>query len=354
MNQKIKNIFSQITPGTVFREGLNNILDAGTGALIVLDENDNLEEVIDGGFEINCKYTPQRLHELSKMDGAIILDGNATRIKYANIHLQPEKTYKTNESGTRHRSAQRVAKQTENLVVAISERRNRITLYKGELSYKVKNIADIMMEGSQAMKTFERYKHVLDRALQNITLLEFDSMVTLSEVVSVLQRFEMLLRIRLEVEKSIMQLGVEGKFLEIQLEELFKGVLKEEDNFIKDYIHNIDGDMESQVTEVKEKMKGLGELELLEVENIAVALGYNRSAATFDMELESRGFRILNKVTRVTKKDTEKIILKYKSLSKILELTEEELMEIRGISMFKAKTIKRGIKRLKMTTEWEK
>lgn len=352
MEYNLKKIFSQITPGTVFREGLDNILDAGTGALVVLEVNDTLGDLIDGGFELNCKFTPQRLHELSKMDGAIILDENATKIKYANIHLQPDKSFKTNESGTRHRSAQRVAKQTDNLVIAISERRNRITLYKGDFRYKVKNLADVMIEASQAMKTFERYKHVLDRALRNITLLEFDGMVTLSEVMIVLQRFEMLVRIRIEVEHSIVELGSEGKFLVIQLEELFKGVLKEEENFIRDYINL--GEEEFGAAEVKERLFELGDLELLESENIAGALGYSRSAATFDMELDTKGYRILNKITRITRKDTDKIISKYGNLSKILELTQDELMEIRGISMFKARSIKKGIKRLKMTAEWEK
>ena len=353
MEKDLKKIFSQVTPGTVFREGLDNILDAGTGALVVMDANDTLGDLIDGGFELNCRFTPQRLHELSKMDGAIILDGNATKIKHANVHLQPGKKFKTNESGTRHRTAQRVAKQTDNLVIAISERRNRITLYKGDFRYKVKNLADLMTEASQAMKTFERYKHVLDRALQNITLLEFDGMVTLSEVVTVLQRFEMLVRIRIVVERSIMELGSEGKFLEIQLEELFRGVLKEEENFIRDYI-NLGLSEEFGTNEVKERLLVLGDLELLETENIAGALGYGRSAATFDMELDTRGYRILNKITRITRKDTEKIIVKYETFSNILELAEEELMEIRGISMFKARSIKKGIKRLRMTAEWEK
>ena len=131
MEKSIKKIFAKMTRGTIFREGLDNILDAGTGALVVLDETDDLETMLDGGFEINCKFTPQRLHELSKMDGAIILNKTATKIKYANVHLQPGKEFKTNESGTRHRTAQRVAKQTGNLVIAISERRNRITVYKG-------------------------------------------------------------------------------------------------------------------------------------------------------------------------------------------------------------------------------
>ncbi|HAS80098.1 MAG TPA: DNA integrity scanning protein DisA [Fusobacteriaceae bacterium] len=157
MEYNLKEIFSQITPGTIFREGLDNILDAGTGALVVLEVKDTLGDLIDGGFELNCSFTPQRLHELSKMDGAIILDENATKIKYANVHLQPDKSFQTNESGTRHRSAQRVAKQTNNLVIAISERRNRITLYKGDFRYKVKNLGDLMIEASQAMKTFERY-----------------------------------------------------------------------------------------------------------------------------------------------------------------------------------------------------
>ncbi len=353
MEYNLKKIFAQITPGTVFREGLDNILDAGTGALVILDETEDLDDILDGGFEINCRFTPQRLHELSKMDGAIILDKNATKIKYANVHLQPDKIFKTNESGTRHRTAQRVAKQTGNLVIAISERRNRITVYKGGFRYKVKKLADVMIEGSQAMKTFERYKHVLDRALQNITLLEFDGMVTLSEVVTVLQRFEMLVRIRKEVENSIIELGIEGKFLEIQLEELFKGVLREEENFIKDYINLVLED-EIDAGIVKKRLMELGDLELLESENLAVALGYSRSAATFDMELDTRGYRTLNKITRITKKDTEKIINKHNALSNILGLTEEDFMEIRGISKFKARSIKKGLERLRITAEWEK
>jgi diadenylate cyclase len=287
------------------------------------------------------------------MDGAIILNADATKIKNANVHLQPSKTHQTNESGTRHRTAQRVAKQSGNLVVAISERRNRITIYKKDFRYKIKNLADVMIEGSQAMKTFERYKHILDRALQNITLLEFDGMVTLAEVVPVLQRFEMLVRIRVEVEQSIIESGIEGKYLEIQLEELFKGVLKEEECFIKDYINLPDGEeFESEI--VKGRLKELGDLELLETENIAQALGYKKTAAALDKELDTRGYRILNKISRLTKKDTEKIIFKYETLSKILELTEEELMELKGISKFKARSIKKGFERLRMTAEWEK
>lgn len=352
MENKLKRIFCRITPGTVLREGLDNILDSGTGALIVLDSHENIEELLDGGFEINCNFTPQRLHELSKMDGAIILNKDATNIKFANVHLQPEKIYETFESGTRHRTAQRVAKQTNNLVIAISERRNIITLYKGEDRYKVKKLADVILEGNQAMKTFERYKHVLERALKNITLLEFDRMVTLSEVVTVLQRFEMLIRIRIEVKKSIIELGVEGKFLQIQLEELFQGVLKEQEDFIKDYMKfEIE---KNTFNTIKDKLMELGELELLEVENIAGVLGYGKTTATFDVELEVRGYRLLNKVSRTTRKDTEKIIAKYESLSKILEVTEDELAEIRGISKFKARSIKRGMKRLKITAEWEK
>jgi len=352
MGKKMEKLFCKITPGTVLREGLDNILDAGTGALIVLDGHDSLDELRDGGFEINCQFTPQRLHELSKMDGAIILDEKSEIIKYANVHMQPDSKYKTNESGTRHRTAQRVAKQTNNLVIAISERRNIITLYKGDSKYKVKKLADAILEGNQAMKTFERYKHVLERALQNITILEFDRMVTLSEVVTVLQRFEMLVRIRAEVKKTIIELGVEGKFLQIQLEELFKGVLKEEEDFIKDYI-SLEKD-EISYDSIKEKLMKLGDLELLEGENIAGALGYGRSLATFDIELETRGYRLLNKISRITRKDTEKIISKYGKLSKILELSIEELMDIRGISKFKARSVKKGIERVKITAELER
>jgi len=192
---KLLKIISFVSPGTEIRKGLDNILDAGKGALIVIGDNEEVQALIDGGFYINCDYNPQKVYELAKMDGAIILDETTDKILYANVQMQPNSKIITDESGTRHRTAERVAKQTGNFVISISEKRKRITLYKDDIKYILRNINDIMIEANQAIKTLERYKAVLDKALTNLTILEFDDLVSLYEVVLCIQRFEMLFRL---------------------------------------------------------------------------------------------------------------------------------------------------------------
>ncbi|MGL4969559.1 MAG: DNA integrity scanning diadenylate cyclase DisA, partial [Fusobacteriaceae bacterium] len=159
MNSKeVLELISIVTPGTLLREGIAYILEAGRGALIVVGFNEEIKNMIDGGFLIDCKYTPERFFELSKMDGAIILDDNAEKISYANVHLHPDRTFRTTESGTRHRTADRMASQTNTLVIAISERKKSVTLYKGEFKYRLKNISVVVEQASQALKTLEKYR----------------------------------------------------------------------------------------------------------------------------------------------------------------------------------------------------
>ena len=219
-SKKLEEMLSFVIPGTALREGLNNILEAGLGALIVVGYDENVEKISDGGFYLACDFTPERVYELAKMDGAIILDDECKKIMYANVHLQPDRKYTSTESGTRHRTAQRTGQQTEKLVIAVSERRNVITLYKENIRYRLKDIGSIGNEASQAIKTMERYKSVLDRALANLTILELENTVTLYDVATALQRFEMLRRIGDEVNSCVVELGVEGRLLNLQFQDL--------------------------------------------------------------------------------------------------------------------------------------
>lgn len=214
VNKKLEEMLLQITPGTPLREGLYNIIDAGIGALIVVGMDESVEKMLDGGFYINCDYTPERMFELAKMDGAIIVDEECKTIIYANVHLQVDRKYSSEESGTRHRTAQRAGKQTGKLVVAVSERRKTISLYKGDMRYKLKNMAEIMNEASQALKTMERYRYVLDKSLANLTILELDDIVTIYDAALVLQRFEMMMRIEEELEGYVVELGTEGRLIQ--------------------------------------------------------------------------------------------------------------------------------------------
>lgn len=348
---KLLKIISFVSPGTEIRKGLDNILDAGKGALIVIGDNEEVQNLIDGGFYINCDYNPQKVYELAKMDGAIILDEETDKILYANVQMQPDSKITTDESGTRHRTAERVAKQTGNFVISISEKRKRITLYKDDIKYILRNINDIMIEANQAIKTLERYKAVLDKALTNLTILEFDDLVSLYEVVLCIQRFEMLFRISDEVKKYITELGVEGRLLNMQLEELLIGAEDELNDLIEDYYN------EKEVCDIKDIISACRKLtqdELLDFGKISQIMGYGRAYSSLDRKVTPKGYRILGKILRLTKKDIDLLVDEFKEFANIMEADMEALSEIKGISRFKAKAIKNGLKRLKMTALLEK
>ncbi len=349
--EELIEILSFVSPGTEIRKGLDNIVHAGAGALIVVGDSEDVLGMIDGGFAINCDFNYQKLYELAKMDGAIILNSNIKRILFANVQLQPDPKLETNESGTRHRTAERVAKQTGNLVIAISEERKKISLYKGEMKYTIRNINDIMSEANQAVKTLERYKSVLDKVLTNLTIMEFDELVTLYEVAISIQRFEMMFRIADEAKRYVVELGTEGRLINMQLEELLMGAGEEAEDLIRDYYN------EKKGLKLEEIIKSFGELyqeELLELENITGLLGYEKNYTALDNKIAPKGYRILGKILKLTKRDVEKLIDTFVEFNNILEASIEELAEVKGISKFKARSIKNGLNRLKITTLLEK
>jgi diadenylate cyclase len=351
--EKLKEILSFVAPGTEIRKGLDNILDARTGGLLVIGDDDDVLEIVDGGFFINCEYNPQRIYELAKMDGAIILNSTTEKILFANIQLQPNPSIPTMESGTRHRTAERTAKQTGKLVIAISEKRNRITLYKDEVRYVLRKMSDIMSEASQAMKTLERYREVIDKALTNLTIMEYDDLVTLFEVSSVLQKYEFLARITKDIEMNIIELGSEGTLISLQLDELMYEVKGEIEDLIRDY-HKDNQSEEFSTDEVFEELGKLTEEKLMELENIVHLLGYRKSYSSLDTRVVPKGYRILGKIIRLTQKDVEILVSSFKGLNSIMDATIDELAKIDNISKFKARTIKNGIRRLRFTTQLEK
>ena len=340
-----EKILSLVAPGSKLREGLDNILDGQKGALIVVGIDEEVEKVLDGGFVLNCEYTPERLFELSKMDGAIILDDNFEHILYANVHLQPDKRYVTDESGTRHRTAQRIAKQLNRVVIAISERKRVQTLYKGDIRYKLRSVQELMNEASQGINTLERYRYVLDKSLINLTLLELDGIATVEEVCIVLQKFEMFKRIRKEVIECLFELGSEGKLLSLQLEDLVFGLKDEEGEFLKDYYIEEEGDEEKLAGE----MADLDDNELLDMAKLSAILGYGKTTKSLDNPVVTKGYRLLSKFGKLTKKDVDSLVEKFGQLTKIEEASVEELSEV--LSKFKANSVKRGFERIKFVTE---
>ncbi|WP_268928953.1 DNA integrity scanning diadenylate cyclase DisA [Microaerobacter geothermalis] len=338
----MREILQFVAPGTPFRTGLDNVLRAKTGGLIVVGYGPEVMELVDGGFRIDCEYSPASLYELAKMDGAIILSDDGKKILFANTQLIPDSSIPSSETGIRHRTAERLAKQTGKLVVSISQRRNVITLYKGNFRYALKDMGVILTKANQAIQTLEKYKSVLNQALTNLGALEFEELVTLQEVALVIQRIEMVLRIKAEIEKYINELGTEGRLISMQLEELVSNTEEEASLLIQDYCKSSNTSSNYVLTELHK----LSSDELLENHTIVRLLGYTGSINIQEEPVSPRGYRLLSKIPRLPSAILENLIERFHHLPQIMMATIEELDEVDGIGEVRARAIKEGLKRI--------
>jgi len=346
-NDAMLEALHKIAPGTIFREGLENILRAQTGGLIVVGDSEEVMKLVDGGFSINADVTPARLYELAKMDGAIILNSDVDKILYANTQLIPDYTIPSRETGTRHRAAERVAKQTNELVVAISQRRDVITLYKGNSKHVLEDIRVILSKANQAVQTLDKYRSVLDQALTNLSALEFEDLVTIADVVTVIQRTEMVLKIQREIEKYIIELGAEGRLVKMQLEELITGVEEEGVLLIRDYYNYEEEEEDLNPETLLHELTDWSSDEMLSTGTISKALGLSGSVNAMDITASPRGYRLLRKIPRLPMPVIENLIDHFGSFDKIINATPEELDEVDGIGEVRARSIKDGLRRLR-------
>ncbi|MGY3716701.1 DNA integrity scanning diadenylate cyclase DisA [Sutcliffiella cohnii] len=341
-SEKIKaEILQFIAPGTPIREGMDNILRSKTGGLVVLGINEKVKQIVDGGFYINCAFSPAYVYELAKMDGAIILNEKGTKILYANAQLTPDPTILSTETGMRHRTAERVSKQTGCLVVAISQRRNVITLYKGNYRYALKDIGVIFTKANQAIQTLEKYTTVLEQGITNLGALEFEEQVTLSELLQVIHRIEMVLRIKNEIISYINELGTEGRLIRLQMTELLAHVEDEATLLIKDYCV----DKEMDAAQIIKKLQSMANTELLEDSIVLKLLGFSNFVNVEEL-VYPRGYRILHKIPRLPPLVIENLVSSFKNLKHIIKATVEELDEVDGIGEVRARKIKEGLKRI--------
>ena len=225
-----------VAPGTALREGIDNILHARTGGLIAIGDSEELAFLFSGGIKVDLDYTPAFLYQLAKMDGAIVLNANATKIVHANVQLTPDPTILTLETGTRHRTAERVSKQTDALVVAVSERREVVSLYVDGVKYILEEIPVVLAKANQALATLDKYRSRLDQVSTRLTALEFEGGATLHDVLTVLQRAELVTRMAVEIERYIVELGTEGRLIEMQLDETMVGVSADKAALVHDYL----------------------------------------------------------------------------------------------------------------------
>lgn len=340
-DKELLNILKIMAPGTPLREGLENVLRAKTGGLIVLGDSQQVLDIVDGGFYINSEYTPTYVYELAKMDGAIVISSDFKKILYANTQLVPDSSIPTFETGTRHRTADRVAKQTGAIVIAISQRRNIITIYKDNFKYILKDTSVILSKANQAIQTLEKYVVVLDRVISNLNMLEFQDIATLFDVITVIQRTEMVMRIVGEIERYICELGNEGRLVSMQLNELVKSVEQDEIYLIRDYCQN-----GLDYNDIYKQIQNISQEELLDLDYLAKILGYT-GVPLVDTFISPRGFRMLSKIPRIPSGVIENLIKRFKELKGVMEASYEQLDKVEGIGEARAKAIKNGLRRLR-------
>ena len=339
----LTEILKLIAPGTKIREGLENILKAKTGGLIVIGDTKEVLDIVDGGFNLNIDYNSARLYELAKMDGAIILSEDLKKILYANAQLIPSPSISTSETGTRHRTAERTAKQTGKIVISVSQRRNVITIFKGDLRYVLQDSSRVISKANQALQTAEKYKKVFDDKLNLLNEYEFNDIVTLQNVIDCIQRAEMILKVAEGVNMAIYELGEQGRLFQMQLEELLGNLEEEETFIIKDYLVY---KRKKNVDRALETIRSMDLEELMNTQLMAKVLGYDDFENYEEVSVFTRGYRILNKIPRMPSNIVENLVTAFKSFQHIIQADIPDLDEVEGIGEIRAKAIKRSIKRM--------
>jgi diadenylate cyclase len=333
-----------VAPGTPFRDGLERILRGHTGALIVLGHGKVVADLCSGGFELDVEFSATRLRELAKMDGAIVLSSDLTRILRANVHLMPDPTIHTEESGTRHRTAERVARQTNYPVISVSQSMRIIALYVGGRRYVLDESGAILSRANQALATLERYKTRLDEVAGTLSALEIEDLVTVRDAISVSQRLEMVRRISDEIESYVVELGTDGRLLSLQLEELMAGVETERELTVRDYLPA--GARIGAAADVLKALSAMSPTELLDLTVLARTLGFVGGAEVLDTQVSPRGYRMLAKVPRLPRLVVDRLVDHFGTLQKLLAAGVDDLQTVDGVGDARARAIREGLSRL--------
>ncbi len=342
--ERLTEALQLIAPGAAIRDAIDNIVRARTGGLIVFGDEDELLPLVSGGIFIDIELQPMILYELAKMDGAILLNRDGSRIMHANVQLMPDPSISSSETGTRHRTAERVAKQIDALVISISAARDVVSLYIDGLRYVLEEIRVILSKANQALQTLEKYKLRLNQVATSLSALEFEDAVTLYDVLSVIQRSEMVLRIAREIERYIIELGTEGRLIRLQLEELMVEVREDRRAVLADYLPDFS---DLTVDEVSATLVSLHREELLSLARVAELLGYAEDVDALELHVSPRGYRMLRKIPRLPRGVIANLVARYGRLEDIMNAPTDELAAIEGVGPGRASDIKEGFLRLR-------
>jgi diadenylate cyclase len=334
---------ANVAPGTSLREGMDRILQAGMGALIVVGDGADVLQICSGGFLLDAEFSPQRLAELAKMDGAIVLAPDASRIARANVHLVPDPAVPTSETGTRHRTAERVARFVDVPVLSVSEDMGVITLYRHDQKHTFETIARLFSKANQALSTLERYRSRLDLVSAMLSALELEDAVTGRDVVQVLQRLEMVRRIAEEIDGYVVELGADGRLVLLQLGELMGGVTDDRRAVLRDYVEPVPGWTAEKALISLSQLPADG---LLDPKAVARAVRLGRAGEDLDSPLQGKGYRLLARIPRLSDAAVSRIVARFGTLQKLMQATAADLCDVEGIGEGRAATIREGLDRL--------
>ena len=343
-DEALRAVLATVAPGTQLRDGLERILRGNTGALVVLGWDRVVEELCTGGFPLDVEFSATRLRELCKMDGAVVLTSAGDRITQAATHLMPDPSIPTEESGTRHRTAQRVARQTGYPVISVSQSMRIISLYLGERRYVLDSTGELLTRANQAINTLERYKARLDEVSGALSALEIEDLVTIRDVALVSQRLEMVRRIADEVTGEVVELGTDGRLLALQLEELMAGVDADRDLIVRDYTPA--GRRSRTPAMVQAELAGLSQTELLDLTLVAKAMGLTSTPEGLDNAASPRGHRLLARVPRMPGAILDRVVEHFGGLQKLLAASAEDLQVVDGVGETRARAVREAISRL--------
>ncbi len=345
VNEAMRDALARVSPGTPLRDGIDRVVRSKAGALLVLSDDADVLSICSGGFLVDAPYSPQRLSELAKMDGAIILSAEGGRIARANVHLVPDPSVPTSETGTRHRTAERVARSLDVPVISASEEMGVINVYAGGDKRQLQEVGHLLDRANQALQTLERYKVRLDDAIVNLTAVEVEDVVTLRDVVAVVQRGEMVHRIAEEIETMIIELGVDARLLRLQLDELYGEIDDELDLVVADYLPS--------GRTVADTLDGMSQLSDDEVSNLrltADALAPGRDSTDLTQEVTPRGMRLLHRVSRLPSATAIAVAHHFGGLAKLQRATVDDLMTVDGVDEPTARAIRDTLSRVTEST----
>ena len=318
--QRFEEAIRRTAPGTPLRLALDMIIDGHLGALICVGDTESVLAAGDDGFKLDVSFTANRLFELCKMDGAVVVDRDLTKILRANYHLNPDPSLPTSETGTRHRTAARMSLLTKATVISVSSRRSVVNVYVDGKGYELKSVSDLLATVNQLTVAMQSTRSQLDRSLLRLTSLEFDNVVTLGDVADILYLFEMLMTAGEELDVCIMQLGREGKTTQMQREEFLSGMDEAYTLMIRDYAAD---SSEETARAVRKRLHDTANTQLRSAKSVARLLGYTDERGE-DSIMTPLGLRTLSRVPVVRDGMADKIVDEYGSLQEVLEAVDDD------------------------------